>query len=145
MFRVKSDHVEKGGATPWSDADAKQFLDRHAPGSTARRWFLLAEPTAGRIGDVHRLGPTHERMRNEELFIRDQPAKRGSSEVELPLPWTVMLEVATLPPGAGACLLTAHGVPFAFPAALGRRVRDWIIEAGLSEPVLDDAGKPVMS
>ena len=144
VFRVKSNHVEEGGATPWSDADAKQFPDAHGRGTMARRWFLLAELTAGRIGDMPLLEPSHERMRNEELFIRDQPTKRDSSEVELPLPWTFMLEVATLPPGAGAHLLTARGVPFASPAALGRKVRDRIIEAGLSAPVLDDAGRPVM-
>lgn len=110
----------------------------------ARRWFLLAEATAGRIGDMHMLGPRHKMTRNERLYIKYQPSKKGSSEVQLPLPWSFMLEVADLPVGAPAYLLTEKGKPFASSGSLDNAVRKWIIAAGLCEPVLDDEDEPVL-
>ncbi|NDU99885.1 hypothetical protein GZA08_02730 [Pseudoroseicyclus sp. CLL3-39] len=144
VHKIKSNHVEKGGAEPWSDADAERFLAHHGPGTMARRWFLLAEATAGRIGDMHLLGPDHELTRNERLYIRYQPSKKGSSEVQLPLPWNFMLEVASLPVGAPAYLLTEKGTPFASSGSLDNAVRKWIIAAGLSEPVLDADGNQLV-
>lgn len=144
VFQIKSGHVEKGGAEPWSDADAEKFLACHGPGTMARRWFLLAEATAGRIGDMRILGPGHEMTRNERLYIRFQPSKKGSSVVQLPLPWDLMLEVADLPVDAPAYLLTEKGTPFASSGSLDNAVRKWIIAAGLCEPLLDDKGEPVL-
>ena len=142
IFKVRSHHVEKGGATPWTDADAEKFLAYHGPGTMARRWFLLAEATAGRIGDMHTLGPRHELTRNERLYIRFQPSKKGSSEVQLPLPWNFMLEAANLPENASAYLLKRNGDPFASSGSLDNAVRKWIIAAGMCEPILDDNGDP---
>jgi len=144
VHKIKSGHVEKGGAEPWSDAEAEQFLAYHGPGTMARRWFFLAEATAGRIGDMHRLGPRDELTRGERLYIRYQPSKKGSSEVQLPLPWNFMLEVANLPVDAPAYLLTNKGTPFASSGSLDNAVRKWIIAAGLSEPVLDEDGNQVL-
>ena len=144
VFKVKSGHVEKGGAEPWSDADAEKFLACHGKGTMARRWFLLAEATAGRIGDMHILGPRHELTRKERLYIRFQPSKRGSSEVQLPLPWGFMLEAAELPAEAAAYLLSEKGTSFASKGSLGNAVRKWIIAAGLCEIVLDEKGNPVL-
>ncbi len=144
VFKVKSGHVEKGGAEPWSDADVNKFLAFHGPGTMARRWFFLAEATAGRIGDMHLLGPQHELTRNERLYIRFHPSKRGSSEVQLPLPWNFMLEVADLPVDAPAYLMTAKGEPFASSGSLDNAVRKWIIAAGLCKPLLDDEGNPAI-
>ncbi len=144
VFAVKSNHRQKGGAVPWSDADVRRFLEHHGPGTVARRWFYLAEGTAGRIGDMHRLGPQHEQTKGERLYIRYQPSKRGSEPVELPLSWNFMLEAAGLMPDARAYLLTAHGRPFASSAALGNKVRDWIAAAGLCEPILSEDGVPIL-
>ena len=144
VFKVKSHHVEKGGATPWTDADVDKFLAFHGPGTMARRWLLLAEATAGRIGDMHILGPRHELTRNERLYIRFQPSKKGSSEVQLPLPWNFMLEAANLPENAPAYLLKENGEPFASSGSLDNSVRKWIIAAGLCEPMLDNNGDPVL-
>jgi integrase len=144
VHKVKSNHVEKGGAEPWSDDDVKRFLACHGPGTMARRWFLLAKLTAGRIGDMHLLGPQNERVRDDRLYIRYQPGKRGSSLVELPLPFDFMMEIADLPADARAYLLTEHGEPFASSGALDNRVRKWILAAGLSEPMTDHDGNVVL-
>ena len=93
---------------------------------------------------MHILGPRHEMTRKERLYIRFQPSKRGSSEVQLPLPWGFMLEAAELPAEAAAYLLTEKGTPFASSGPLDNAVRKWIIAAGLCEPVINDEGKPVL-
>lgn len=90
--------------------------------------------------------------RKERLYIRFQPSKRGSSEVQLPLPWDFMLEAANLPADAADYLLTEKGTPFTSSGSLDNAVRKGIIAAGLCEPVLDDEsnlvreknGKPKM-
>lgn len=91
---------------------------------------------------MHLLGPQHELTRNERLYIRFQPSKRGSSEVQLPLPWNFMLEAANLPENAPAYLLKRNGDPFASSGSLDNAVRKWIIAAGLCEPMLDENGDP---
>jgi hypothetical protein len=75
VFEVKGTHVAKGGAVPWSHDDQEKFLKRHGPGTMARRWFLLARDTAGRIGDMHRFGPTNERRIDGAVYLAWQPQK----------------------------------------------------------------------
>jgi hypothetical protein len=86
----------------------------------------------------------------EQRLPAHHPSKRGSSQVQLPLPWNFMLEVAGLPVGTPAYLLTDKGKPFASSGSLDNAVRKWIIAAGLCAPVrgedgnqlLDSNGKP---
>ena len=82
--------------------------------------------------------------RKERLYIRYQPSRKGSSQVQLPLPWKFMLEVADLPVDAPACLLTEKGTPFASSGSLDTSVGKWIIAAGLGEPVLDGEGNALL-
>jgi integrase len=133
ILKVKSNHRSKGGAQPWSSEDKAQFLRRHGPGTMARRWFMLAHDTAGRIGDMHLLGPQHEEVREEQIIIRWQPGKRGSQMVAVPISKPLMLELRDLPEDAGAYLLTKYGKPFSSSGSLDNRVRKWTIEAGLCE------------
>lgn len=131
VFRIKSTHVQKGGAVAWSQKDKKKFLDTHGPGTMARRWFHLADDTAGRIGDMHLLGPRHTLFRDDQQVISWQPGKRGSRPVEVPMSAELMVELAKLPDDAESYLLNEWGKPFASSGALGNRVRSWIIDAGL--------------
>jgi integrase len=133
IFRVKSHHRSKGGAQPWSSEDKARFLSRHGSNTMARRWFMLAHDTAGRIGDMHLLGPQHEEIRDGQIIIRWQPRKRGSQMVAVPISKPLMLELRDLPEDAGAYLLTKYGKPFSSSGSLDNRVRKWIIEAGLCE------------
>lgn len=87
--KVKNTHRQKGGAKPWSGEDEEKFLNAHGRGTMACRWFLLAKNTAGRIGDMHRIGPANDvaRSNGDEtiIFIRWQPKKKGSVEVQVPM------------------------------------------------------------
>lgn len=144
VFRLERKHKQKGGALSWTDADVAKFLAFHGSGTMARRWYYLAETTAGRIGDTHLLGPKHEWSKNDRLYVRYQPGKASSLEVEVPLSWKFISEIADLPPDAPAYLLNEFGQPFKSSGSLGNRIRTWIIEAGLCEPVLDKSGQVVL-
>ncbi|MBE1297149.1 MAG: site-specific integrase [Rhodobacteraceae bacterium] len=143
VYKVRTSHVSKGGAVPWTAEDKAAFLKRHGPGTMARRWFLLANDTAGRIGDTHLLGPRNEVFRGDGQIISWQPGKKGSQPVEVPMSGQLMLELAGLPADASAYLLTEQGKPFASPGSLGNRVRKWIVEAGLCTIETDASGKTV--
>lgn len=135
VFDVRNTHRQKGGATPWTADDEQKFLDAHGPGTMARCWFLLAKNIAGRIGDMHRLGPVNEVTRASGdavlMFIKWQPGKKGSVEVQIPMSWELSMELAGLAADAPSYLLTDYGRPFASSGWLDNRVRKWIVEAGL--------------
>ncbi|WP_323766225.1 site-specific integrase [Marinovum sp.] len=143
VFKLSNPHVSKGGAVPWTKEERKKFLDHHGPGTMARRWFLLASDTAGRIGDMHTLGPKNSQFRADQQVLSWQPSKKGSQPVEVPMSAELMMELAGLPDDAPAFLFTDNGKPFASSGSLDNRVRKWIIAAGLCTVELDAAGKEV--
>ena len=131
VFSIRSKHRSKGGATPWTDTDEEKFLRSHGPGTMARRWFLLARNTAGRIGDTHLLGSRNEVFKNDRQYLAWQPGKRGSKPVQLPMARDLMVELAGHPLSAPAYLLTEYGRPFASSGSLDNRIRKWVVAAGL--------------
>lgn len=128
---VPSPHQPRGGATTWTAADEAQFLAAHPAGTMARRWFWLARDTAGRIGDMHRLGPQHRGPVEGKDCLSWQPSKRGSSPALAVISPEFATEIAghTDP----AYLLTDAGRPFASSGALDNRVRKWIMAAKLTD------------
>lgn len=144
VFEVKSEHVQKGGAIPWTQDDQGMFLSRHGPGTMARRWFFLARDTAGRIGDMHVLGPANERRVDGTLYIAWQPKKRGSQPVRVPVSDELKAELSLMQEDSQTYLVTERGYPFSSSGALDNRVRKWIIDAGLCEPVVDRNGRTVL-
>jgi integrase len=141
VFKVKNAHVSKGGAIPWTKEDRKKFLACHGAGTMARRWFYLANDTAGRIGDTHLLGPGNEIFRDDQQVVSWQPGKKGSQPVEVPMGTDLMLGLAGLPDDAPTYLLTELGKPFASSGSLDNRIRKWIIEAGLFSVEKGTAGE----
>lgn len=83
---------------------------------------------------MHRIGPANEVARSggddTMMFIRWQPKKKGSVEVQVPMSWDLSLELAGLAADAPSYLLTDHGKPFSSSGSLDNRVRKWIVEAG---------------
>jgi len=107
----------------------------------ARRWFSLANDTAGRIGDIHLIDPGNEIFRDDQPVISGQPGKKGSQPVEVPMGTDIMLELAGLPVDAPAYLLTARGKPFVSSGSLDNRIRKWIVQAGLFSVEKGTAGE----
>lgn len=135
VFKVKTKHVNKGGAIPWSEADEAQFLAKHGPGTMARRWFLLAKNMAGRIGDIYIIGPKSITRRNGRTILSWQPEKKGSKPVEAPLMSELAAELELGPLHNDALLVTAKGQPFASKDSLGNKIAEWVVQADLCKDV----------
>lgn len=130
VFRVKSEHRQKGGATPWTAEDVQKFLEAHCPGTMARLWFCLAYATHGRIGDAPFLSPKNEKKRDGTRHLEWQPRKRGSAFVSIPLDELLAEELKNHEPH-DTYLVTEYGRAFASSGSLDNRVRKWIVAAGL--------------
>ena len=139
VYKVKSGHREKGGATPWTATDVEKFLRTHAPGSMARLWFILAYATRSRIGDAPSLGPENEASHEGVGYIEWQGSKRGSAFVSIPME-DYLDEELCRHNSRTTYLVTEYGQTFASSGSLDNRVRKWIIAAGLCVDARDASG-----
>ncbi len=111
------------------------FLDRHGPGTMARRWFYLAENMACRIGDMNSIGPKNILLEDGYAFLAWQPKKKGSQAVKVPVMPELAEELAASTFHDDAFLTISSGRPFASSGSLDNQVRSWIIQAGLCKVV----------
>ena len=118
------------GATAWTPDDLLKYRDRHPKGTMAHLALSLLMFTACRLGDVYRLGRTHEMQRNGVTWLDWQPEKRGSSRVRIPMlpPLQAAIRAQTII--GPTYLLTEHGKPFASKNAFGNKFSDWTRQAG---------------
>ena len=135
VLLISTPHKGKGGATAWTEEDEAQFLNRHGPGTMARRWFYLARTMAGRIGDTNDIGPKNIKFKNGRAYLGWQPKKKGSKYVEVPLMLELVEELEAGPYHAEAFLVTDHGNPFKSPKSLSNRIAKWVVQAGLCKEV----------
>lgn len=129
ILTMKTKHKSKGGAVAWNDKDVEKFLSRHGPGTMARLWFVLADCTAGRIGDMPDMGPPHVTEVDGKPAITWQPKKKGSSEVTVLMTEMLLTELENHDVDRGTFLTTVYGKPFASSGSLDNRVRAWIVQA----------------
>ncbi len=132
VFSVGKIHKNRGGATPWSVKEMRQFLSYHKTGSMARLWFLISINTLPRIGDVGRLGKDFLIKRKGEIWIEHQPGKKGSAFVAVPALPQLLAELA-LHENLETFLRTKAGNPFSSPETLRNKIQDWTRVAGLSK------------
>jgi integrase len=130
VFGVQKVHKSRGGATPWSVEEFKQFLKRHESGSMARLWLMMSLNTLPRIGDAGMLGGKHLSEIDGEKWIGYQPSKRGSAFVSVPALPQFLAELA-LHDDRETLLQTEAGNPFASPESLRNKIQDWTAQAGL--------------
>ncbi|MDO6799401.1 site-specific integrase [Shimia thalassica] len=128
---IRNTHKSKGGATPWSSDDVKQFLKFHGPGTSARRWLYLALFTTCRISDAVVLGRSNEVIREGVTFLEWQPKKKGSAFVAVPIMPQLLDELRAAKVEGKTYILNAYGRPFRTTAALHERIRRWVKEAEL--------------
>ncbi|SFA39157.1 Phage integrase family protein [Paracoccus halophilus] len=92
----------------------------------------VADTTAGRVGDMNWLGTDNLESDQGGEYVAYQQQKRGSKLVSVPVQDLLRAELAHHDLSArDTFLVNEYGRPFALPAAMGNKVRDWIIEAGL--------------
>lgn len=132
VLRVTSPHKSMGGATAWNVDDEKTFLEKHGPGTMARRWFYLARNTAGRIGDMNKLGVHNIVSEGGRAFLTWQPGKKGPKPVTVPIMDELADELANDTGEEATFLRTESGRPFASSGSLDNKVRDWIVAAKLT-------------
>lgn len=121
------------GAVPWSIDDLQQFRARHPKGTMAHLALTLFMFTACRIGDVVTLGRAQEVRREGIAYLSWHPGKRGSAAVSVPIMPPLAAAIAAQKVVGPAYLLTAHGKPFASPAAFGNWFRERVAEAGMTD------------
>jgi integrase len=119
------------GARAWSLTDLDAYRKYHPPGTTAHLALTLFMFTAGRIGDVYRLGPANEVIRDGETWLAWKPSKKGSAPVEIPILPPLQRAIAARNSIASTYLTTDQGQPFASKEAFANKFRDWIDAAGL--------------
>lgn len=128
---AKIHRTKNGGATPWTAEDLRQFKKRHPKGSTAHLWLTLQAFTACRIGDAIWLGRDNEATRGGVRYLEWQPRKKGSAPVSIPMLPPLYEATRAVNVIGPSYLLTERGIPFKSAAGLGKKVRDWVSEAGL--------------
>lgn len=121
----------KGGATPWTVEDLKQYRDHHRPGTMAFLCLTLFMFTACRIGDAVVLGRSNEFRRHGVQGVGWQPQKKGSAKVEIPMLPPLYRATRDATVVGPTYLLTTRGKPFKSPDVLGQTFRRWCREAGL--------------
>ena len=120
--------IKTTGYHSWTEAELRQYEDRHPVGTKARLALDLLLYTAERRKDVVALGPAN--MRNGRFtFI----ASKNGAELDIPVAQPLAATIAATPMiGVKSFLITEYGKPFT-PAGFGNWFRDRCDEAGLPQ------------
>lgn len=120
--------------------------EHFAPGTMARRTLELMKCCGTRRGDLHRLGPHMERVRDDGTrYLYVEPEKGSESEfreasppLEMEMTPELIAALAVPPPSSGdnvvrlkaarTYITQANGEPYT-KASFGNKVRDWSNEA----------------
>lgn len=121
------------GFLPWTSEDFAKYLDKHGPGTMARRALILAMATTARRGDLCRLGRQNEIQIDGRAWLRWKQQKAPHGLVEMPMSAAMLAELHGT--ANMTYLINAYGAPFSV-AGLGNRFRKWCDEAGLDQKSL---------
>ena len=128
-------NLRSPGYAIWTLEDVRLYLDRHPPGTTARLAMVLCLYTAGRRGDLVRLGPGSVFEVGGARWLRWRQEKPPHIEVEVPMLDMLSLEVARHGPcRSGTWLETRAGRPRS-KYGLGNLFHGWAREAGVGKPL----------
>jgi len=114
------------GYHSWTEAELRQYEERHPIGTKARLALDLLLYTAERRTDVVALGPAHMRAGR---FV--YTGSKNGAELDIPVAEPLAATIAATPMiGVKTFLVTEYGKPFT-PAGFGNWFRDRCDEAGL--------------
>lgn len=125
-------HINRGGATPWTPDDLRQFKKRHPRGTMAHLALTLHMFTAARSNDVIWLGREQEFESHGARWLGWQPRKKGSSYVEIPIAPPLLDAINAVAQIGPAYILSSTGEPFKSPDSYRNWLRKRIDEAGLA-------------
>ncbi|MGV2130516.1 tyrosine-type recombinase/integrase [Agrobacterium vitis] len=120
------------GATPWKSADVKRFFAHHKPGSKPFIAMSILLWTGCRIEDLTFLGPRYECILDGLEALRWVPAKKGSSEVTIPLLKPLKAAIHSQGTIAETYLVARGNRPFASGDSMSAMFKRWCIDAGLN-------------
>lgn len=129
---VPTIYVKGDGATPWKAADVKAFFAKHKPGSKPHVAMSVLLWTGCRIEDLTVLGRRFECAIDGVDALRFIPAKKGSSEVCIPLLEPLRAAVRAPTVQGNTYVLGRGGKPYASGDAMSAMFKRWCIDAGLS-------------
>ncbi len=128
------DRIAPGkGATAWTLDDLTKYRKAHPKGTMAHLALSLLMFTACRIGDLYRLGPANEAVRDGVRWIDWTPAKTGSTRVQVPVLPPLAAAIDAAPMKGAAYILTEEGAPFSSAKAMQKRFDKWVASAGLTK------------
>lgn len=123
-FKVASE-----GFHTWTIGEVRQYMDRHAPGTKARRALMLALLTGGRRSDLVRLGK--QMLRDGWLrWIEKKGSRQKVKVTEIPVLPALQAELDLAPADEMTFLVSERGRPFS-AASFGNWFRKRCDEAGL--------------
>jgi integrase len=122
------DAIKTAGYHSWTETELRQYEARHPIGTKARLALDLLLYTAGRRGDIVRLGPPN--MRNGRFVFT---ASKNRAELDIPVAPPLAATITATPMlGVKTFLVTEYGRAFT-PAGFGNWFRDRCNEAGLPQ------------
>lgn len=119
------------GATPWSVADVRQFLDYHREGTKPHAALHVLLWTGCRIDDLTHLGRHNETTVNGIHAIKFQPKKRGSAEVMVPLAPALKRATRAQKIQGKTYILGSGGNPYSSGDSMSVMFIRWCRQAGL--------------
>ena len=138
---VTRQRIKSTGYRTWSESNIEQYKQKHLLGTMARLAIELLLATAGRRGDVVKLGPQH--VEDGTISFKQQK-KKGDEEamVIIPLHPDFCAALAAMPPSNvvrltpdTTFLATSFGRPFKTAAGFGNWFRQCCDEAGLPKGI----------
>jgi integrase len=130
---IKLDPIKTSGFHSWTEAELRQYEERHSTGTKARLALALLLYTAQRRKDVAALGPPNVDIGEDgKPWLRFKQSKTGTP-MNIPVaPPLADIIAATPLVGVKTFLVTEYGRPFT-AAGFGGWFRDRCDEAGLPQ------------
>jgi integrase len=123
----------KGGAVPWSIEELYQFRQVHPKGTKAYLALSLFMFTACRVSDVITLGRQHEFTFQGTTWLRWQPLKKGTRQVEIPMLKPLFDATRDVKIVGKTYVLNDYGRPFKTVDSFRNRFKRWCVTAGLPD------------
>ncbi len=118
------------GFHTWTEAEVRQYMERHPSGTKARLALALFLYTGVRISDAVRVGPQMERD-GALCFTEEKNRSLKPKHREIPILPALRAELDANPSGHLAYLVTKWGRPYASAKAFGLWFKRQCVAAGL--------------